>query len=167
MEVRRLRPDEGQRIKELRLAALKDSPDAFSSKLVEEELYGDGWWTDRAASASNDETAILVAEDGDRWAGMIGLFPDPAVEDALHVWGMWVAPGYRGRKVGAALLDEALEVATQTSATSVRLHVVVTNESATLLYERRGFQPVGEPHPFPSDTNPNLIQVEMATDLER
>jgi ribosomal protein S18 acetylase RimI-like enzyme len=167
VNVRRLRPDEGRRLKEVRLAALKDSPDAFSSKLADETLHNDEWWTGKAATASNDETAILVAEDGDRWAGMIGLFPDPAVEDALHVWGMWVAPAYRGRKVGAALLDGALEVARQTSAASVRLHVVVTNESATLLYERRGFKPVGEPHRFPSDTNPDLIQVEMATDLER
>ena len=167
MQIRRLRPDEGLRLKELRLAALKDSPNAFWTKFAEARLSPDEDWERAAETASNDDEAILIAEDGDKWVGMIGLFPDEAVNDALHIWGMWVAPEYRGRSVGRALLDGALEVAARTSATSIRLHVVTTNESAKRLYERTGFEQDGEPHPFRSDTNPDLIQIEMAKDLER
>jgi ribosomal protein S18 acetylase RimI-like enzyme len=167
VEVRRLRPDEGSRLKEVRLAALEDSPDAFWTKLAEARLYPDEQWERAAETASNDEEAILIAKDGERWVGMIGLFPDEAVEGALHIWGMWVAPEYRGRNVGRALLDGVLEVAAQTSATSIRLHVVTTNDSARRLYERSGFVKDGEPQPFRSDTDPDLMQFEMAKDIER
>jgi ribosomal protein S18 acetylase RimI-like enzyme len=165
VEVRRLRPDEGPRLKEVRLAALKDSPDAFWTKLAEAELYPDEEWERAARAAAKDEEAILIAEEGDRFIGMVGLFPDKAVEGAAHIWGMWVAPEYRGRKIGAALLDAAMDVAAGMSATSVRLEVVTTNESAKLLYEDRGFETVRPPFPFRSDTNPDLVQVEMAKDL--
>ncbi|MGH2807096.1 MAG: GNAT family N-acetyltransferase [Actinomycetota bacterium] len=158
-----MRPDEATRLRELRLAALKDSPDAFYTTFEEAQNYPGESWVASVQKAQRDEEAILVAVDDDRWVGMIGLFPDTAVAGALHIWGMWVDPGYRGRNLGGALLDAATEVAARTAATSVRLHVVMTNESATALYERRGFVPAGEPGPL--RPGKDLTQIELAKDL--
>jgi len=39
MEIRRIRADEGLRLRALRLRALSDSPTAYGSTLASEELY--------------------------------------------------------------------------------------------------------------------------------
>lgn len=167
IEVRRLRSNEAEPFRELRFAALKDSPDAFGSTLETEEGYPPERWETWTRDASSDETGIWVAvAHGDgRLVGMIGLFPDPVFDDALHVWGMWVDPDHRGRQIGAALIDAALAGAARTAARQVRLHVVETNRAAAHLYAAFGFEPDGEPEPFPS--NPALTQIELKKDLGR
>lgn len=58
--------------------------------------------------------------------------------------GLVVDRAVRGRGVGTALLDAALELAREQSQDAVRLSVVDTNPLAARLYVRRGFQVVEE-----------------------
>jgi hypothetical protein len=51
-EIRRIRADEGLRLRALRLRALSDSPTAYGSTLASEELYPESIWHERAASGA-------------------------------------------------------------------------------------------------------------------
>src|SRR5262249_40348820 len=104
--IRRIRADESLALRALRLHALADSPMAFGSTLAREEAFADEVWRERARnSAAGEDRVTYVAEDGDRWIGLVtGLVDDPG-EPRLEVVGMFVEAGARGQGVGAALLD--------------------------------------------------------------
>ena len=86
MEIRRIRADEGWRLRALRLRALSDSPTAYGSTLAREESYPEAIWHERAASgAAGDKVVTIVAEHDNRLLGMaIGLAADSAIHDELN-----------------------------------------------------------------------------------
>src|SRR5262245_23901545 len=49
VEIRRIRADEGLRLRALRLRALADAPQAFGSTLAREHAFVDSTWHERAA----------------------------------------------------------------------------------------------------------------------
>lgn len=53
--------------------------------------------------------------------------------------GMGLLPAYRGRGLGARLLDETLRGAFDAGLTRIELEVYESNRAAIALYERRGF----------------------------
>ena len=115
----------------IRLAALKDSPEAFGSTYEAEAGLSQAAFADRLAT-----TTVLGAYDGVRIAGMVG-FKQQTIAKLAHkgfVWGFYVSPEVRGRGVGAALVD-GIEQLT--------LSVVQGNAAALALYERCGFETYG------------------------
>ena len=56
---------------------------------------------------------------------------------------MWVAPDYRGRKVGKALIDAVINWAQNEGYTQIILDVADENTAAIRLYEASGFLPNG------------------------
>ena len=71
MEFRRIRADEGLRLRALRLRALADLPMAYGSTFAKEELYSETIWHERAArSAAGDKAVTIVAERDNRFVGM-------------------------------------------------------------------------------------------------
>ena len=162
--IRRIRPDEALRLRALRLRALADTPSAFGSTLGREEAYGDDVWHERALrGAAGQDRAIYVAEDGDRWVGMVtGLVDDPA-EPRLEVVGMFVEPSARGRGVGAALLEAVAGWARERGAQRLRLWVTSTNGAALRLYRRCGFRPTGNTKLL--DHTPSVSEYEMVREL--
>ncbi|WP_298850692.1 GNAT family N-acetyltransferase [uncultured Ruegeria sp.] len=58
--------------------------------------------------------------------------------------GIFVAAEARGKGVGTALLDAIKREARNQNMSEVQLDVIDTNPRARALYEREGFQPVGE-----------------------
>ena len=82
MEIRRIRADEGLRLRALRLRALSDSPTAYGSTLASEELYPESIWHERAASGA---AGAIVAEHDNRLLGMAtGLAADSPTHDELN-----------------------------------------------------------------------------------
>ena len=162
--IRRIRPDEALRLRALRLRALADTPSAFGSTLGREEAYGDDVWHERALrGAAGQDRVTYVAEDGDRWVGMVtGLVDDPA-EPRLEVVGMFVEPIARGRGVGAALLEAVGCWARERGAPRLRLWVTSTNGAALRLYRRCGFRPTGNTKPL--DHTPAVSEYEMVREL--
>jgi [ribosomal protein S18]-alanine N-acetyltransferase len=65
------------------------------------------------------------------------------VGDEAEVANLAVAPEWRGRGVGAALLDAALAAARRDGAHVAHLEVRDSNVAARALYGSRGFTPVG------------------------
>ena len=150
IRVRRVRPDEADVLREIRLRALADAPSAFASTHEREAAYDDAVWDDRArASAAGDAAATFLAVDGDQRVGMVtGI---PTAGGVVELVGMWTAPEVRRRGVGVRLVDAIVGWAGEVGAERVELWVTIGNEPAQRLYERLGFEPTGDHQPLPSD----------------
>lgn len=143
--VRRIAPGEGQLLREVRLAALCDAPDAFASGFDEESRWPARVWETKAAErASGCADANFVAESEGRVVGLVGAYRSEAEPQTVELVSMWVAPEARGAGIGAQLVEKVVEWATVTGAARVALWVVRGNEPATVLYERAGFVRTGD-----------------------
>jgi GNAT superfamily N-acetyltransferase len=165
--IRRIRPDEGPRLRALRLHALAEAPLAFGSTLAREQAYPDALWRERAQrGAVGVDSVTFVAEHDGRWLGMVtGLPRDPDVPDdpRPELVAMFVSPEARGGGLGAALVDAVLTWARDRKAAGLTLWVTATNEAAIALYAGRGFRPTGERRPL--DHAPAVESIRMVRDL--
>lgn len=161
IEVRRIGAHEAALLREVRLAALLDSPESFESLHDEAQRLDPTVWRQRAArdSAGTDYT-VFVAVQEQAGVGMVGAFPPDGRADERHIWGMWVAPASRRRGIGRRLLDTVVEWTWDTGARTATLWVVESNTAAVSLYQRYGFRPTGERKPLGS--NPALVEVKLA-----
>jgi GNAT superfamily N-acetyltransferase len=164
VEIRRVRPYEGLRLRALRLRALADAPIAFGSTLTREEAFADTVWHERAmAGAAGGDRATYVAEEGDRWIGMAtGLVDERDAPDASLV-GMFVDPDARGRGIGRALVEAVAGWARSGGAPRLYLWVTSTNDAALGLYIRCNFRSTGKAKPL--DHTPALTELEMVRPL--
>lgn len=135
--MRAIGADDWADLREVRLRALADAPDAFGATLAAAESQPESFWRERAGSAG---LTLLVWEDA-RPVAMGGIHaPTPGTG---MVWGMWTAPEARGKGHGSRILDELLAWARR-ERLEVRLQVTEDNESARRLYIDRGFESTGE-----------------------
>jgi ribosomal protein S18 acetylase RimI-like enzyme len=132
-EVRRLRPDDWETFREIRLRALADAPDAFGSTLERELAFTEDDWRERLTGP------VVVVEDP-RAVAVGGIFLN---DDVPQVWGMWTDPGHRGRGHARRILDEILP-----SDRTAQLDVNVKNPGARTVYERYGFVGTGVLEPL-------------------
>lgn len=84
---------------------------------------------------------ILAAEEG---GGLLGYVWARFVLDEGDIGNIAVAPGFRRRGAGAALLKALLEEAERRQAAVVQLEVRESNLAARRLYEKNGFETVGK-----------------------
>ena len=146
MEVRRVRAEEWQELRDVRLRALADAPDAFGTTHTEATARPECWWKDWTAdSADGTAQAMFLAWEGAEAVGIAGAFGD---DRRIDVISMWTDPAHRGRGVASALLDAAIEFA---GGAAVYLSVTESNDAARRLYERRGFSPTGLTEPLRSN----------------
>ena len=137
-ELRRLGPDDWQVLRDIRLRALAESPDAFGSTLDRERDFDEKDWRRRLV-----RPVFAVLAD-DRPVAMAGAFTDGG---RLQVWGMWTDPAHRGRGHARALLDALVGDAVD-EGRPVSLHVNTANSVARAAYESYGFVPTGELEPL-------------------
>jgi ribosomal protein S18 acetylase RimI-like enzyme len=160
MDVRRIRAYEGPRLREVRLRALAEVPEAFGSTLAEEQAKPPEDWDERARIASADEsTALFVAEDDHRWHGLVGSFVHRDHPQVTRLVSMWVDPSKRRSGIGTALVDEVIRWSRDRGAACVQLWVTESNEPALALYARSGFARTNHTKPLPS--NPSHREVLM------
>ena len=136
---------DAEKLKQLRLRALADSPDAFGSSLEIELAYPESEWADLARrSESADELAVFAAVAGERWLGMAAGRWYDRDERVAGLWGMWVDPAARGSGLGARLVSAVDEWAVGQGARVLRLGAVTGDGDPGAFYERLGFAPTGE-----------------------
>ena len=140
LEIRSLSPAEWETIRDIRLRALQDSPDAFTSSYERESTFDEVTWRDRARTgqwfvAIDDSEPVGIA------CGIEGWSVDPAKRELV---GMWVAESHRGRRVGLALLERVGEWARADGASTLTLGVVEGNHRALRAYEKMGLRVTGE-----------------------
>ncbi|WP_440974483.1 GNAT family N-acetyltransferase [Pseudomonas koreensis] len=140
MKIRQLKVSEWRIYRDLRLCALAESPDAFGSTLAAEQIRADAAWRERVgAGVVSDLDLPLVAEIDQRPVGLVWAKISPADTSLAHIYQMWVAPDFRGRGVGRALLGRVIEWARERGAQAVHLGVTVSDTPAMKLYLAQGF----------------------------
>jgi ribosomal protein S18 acetylase RimI-like enzyme len=149
--------DDWQAMRELRLQALRDAPDAFASTYAREIAFEPAEWHRRTTR----DGSFLAYLDNGELAGLAGGFEEePGVVELIS---MFVRPQARGYSVGEALVDAVAAWATNRNAASVHLWVTETNKPALRLYERCGFTATSERQPLPS--NPAIGELGMTRPL--
>ncbi|MEV0193423.1 GNAT family N-acetyltransferase [Kitasatospora purpeofusca] len=157
-----------QRLREVRLAQLLDTPMAFLETYGTALAHGDEEWHSRIRRVNEPGSVGLAAvhDDGTgagEWVGtMIGFTPEPGT--ALLV-GVWVHPEHRGRERGVTdtMLDAIVAWARETGARRLLLTVHEDNARAAAFYRRRGFELTGGTKPYLLD--PAARELEMALPL--
>ena len=145
VEIRPARREEWGRVRDLRLRSLADAPDAFGSTLDFERGHEQAAWVGWIEGWEGARNALFVAERGAEWIGM-AVGSRAGDEADANLYGMWVDPSWRGRGIGAQLVDQVLGWAGSWGARSVVLAVTETNAGAAAFYEHLGFADTGERH---------------------
>ncbi len=140
MLVRMLGPADATLYRSLRLRALREHPDAFTSSYAEERERP----VEAAAQRLANHAFWGAYRHAELW-GMVGLEREPRARNRhkASVMGMYVAPEARGQGVGRALLDALLRHARVNGVESLVLTVTEGNTAAQRLYEALGFRSFG------------------------
>ena len=136
--VRRVRAEDWQLVRCVRLAALADAPSAFERTLEEELAMPDGHWEQSAANyARGDSSSGFLAMIGEVPCGfVVGVLSEP---QQAELFALWVAGNVRRRNIGRSLVQAVSEWATQRGAVQLSLRVVAANSGAVGLYRAQGF----------------------------
>lgn len=160
--LRRVRVDDAELLKTVRLAALETDPYAFGTTFEEASRLSAADWADRVAwSASGSGRTMFFACDGDEVIGLMGGYRDTPESSVVEVFSSWVAPAARRRGIGRQLLQAVVDWARDTSASAVQLWVTRGNDPAHRLYIEMGFVETGEHQPLPSDPCKDEIRMVL------
>ena len=165
-------------LRDLRLRALADSPDAFGQTYEVERTRPDAVWRSRLERPDRPVLLVWVGSvppsaptgPGRRPAAMAILAPPqptvgrPDVDGVLGVYSVYVDRWARGRGVGSALLSAAIARARSTGAARLVLNVGDHNLAAQALYHRVGFEPTGRLGRLPPPRQ-HVTEHELALDL--
>ncbi|MFD3698419.1 GNAT family N-acetyltransferase [Streptomyces sp. NPDC058646] len=173
--IRPVRADEWEKVKELRLAALRDpaAPVAFLETQEAAEGRPDAFWQERTQGAAQGRSVrqfIAEAPDG-TWNGNIvvlveeagdtGIFDEAIEVHQGHLVGVFVRAEQRGTGLTEALFEAALEWAWSLEGPAldrVRLFVHEQNARAGAFYRRFGFTATGLVVPVPTDPSAKELE---------
>ena len=143
--VRALGGEEWQAYRQVRLAALKESPEAFASTYDAEAEYDEEFWRLRLARSER-----LLASDGGDPIGIASL--GQAEEDGVaELFGMWVTPARRGSGVAWRLTEAAAQHARAAGRRALKLWVSTDNGRAVAFFSSFGFRPTDQRRPMTTD----------------
>lgn len=159
-DVRPMAEADWERLRELRLEMLADTPIAYLETLETARGHGERHW--RRSAAGRPSGVKLAAETpAGRWVGtMAGVL----AEGVPTLVAVYVSPDFRGRRTGVtdALLD-AVEAWAREHGDQLRLEVNEFNPRAIAAYESRGFVRTGRTLPYPLE--PPSLELEMVKSL--
>ena len=139
MNIERLTASEGERLRAIRLQALREAPDAFGTTLEEAEALSSESWGNQLHTIA---TFVVNASGHD--VGLARGTPQDELHDAGYLISMWVAPEVRRRGIGSALVDAVIDWARTLELACLFLDVGANNAPATALYTSKGFIPTGK-----------------------
>lgn len=123
----------------IRLAGLKDSPEAFGSTFAAEVAKPLAWFFDRLAASQ-----IFGASRNGEIVGIAGFAVRSGEKEAHKglLFGMYVRPAARGAGIARRLVEAVVDYG-RARVELIQLSVVVGNEPARRLYARLGFLEYG------------------------
>jgi RimJ/RimL family protein N-acetyltransferase len=140
MHIRRLTTTDAVLFRQLRLAALQETPSAFGSSLDEESSKS---LADFAARLSGQAgVTVFGAFEADTLIGTVGLRREQQLKLAHKciLVGMYVHPQARGNGIGRALVSEAITFARSLPGVrQINLCVNANNPGPVHLYDAMGF----------------------------
>jgi GNAT superfamily N-acetyltransferase len=156
VRIRRIRADEWERVRDLRLESLadRDAAIAFLETLESSRALGPEFWRDRASTAAQtDRVAQFVAEVDQQWIGSVAVVVRRSgdadhhgvvvAENRADLVGVYVRPTHRGKGVFDALLSHAASWTVDVGLKTLTLDVHRDNAHAQAAYARCGFVETG------------------------
>lgn len=118
----------------------------------------------RLIAAAN--AATWIAECENAMAGFVIVEWTQELQNTIaYIQTIEVAPAFRRRGIGAALMQQAQELARAAGATVLWLHVAAENAAAIRLYEQHGYGYFGsEEHFYAPGRGAHLYRKELVTD---
>lgn len=144
-EIRRFQAEDWAALREVRLAALAESPYAFFSTLAGEADRDEAGWRDWTG-----RTVLYGAWRDGQPVGLAGTFRRD--DGRWHIVSMWVAPAVRGTGVAARLVGAVTGYIRDAGAPAVTLWVTDVNDRARAFYTRLGFRFTGVRQPLHPQT---------------
>lgn len=160
IEITKAGAEAAQRLRSVRLAALKDTPDAFGAKHEDELLFSDSQWQDRLKYTY---WCFVVADGVD-----IGLLAvDKADKDRnsdcwLSSW--WISDAFRGQGVAQLMMEWVIKLSRENDWKIIGLGVWPENLRARSAYKKLGF--VEADKPLPSRSKPGQMYLGMYRQVE-
>ena len=151
--VRDFKIDELDAFLVIRRQALATNPEAFGDTIEKMDAREKSFEQDRfLANVERDDQLLIGAFENERCVAMTGLFhnSEPGYEGRGTIWGVFVRPEYRGRRLGERMIEAVFSRArTWKWLDEIVLFVKTDNHHAIRLYERLGMK-IFEP----ADTDP-------------
>src|ERR1700686_2321879 len=116
--VRTAAMEDWQILRDIRLDALRDAPNAFGSTYVEQAASVEADWR-RRISRGGTFFAYVPEVNGTKPSGLVGGFEE--TPGTVELVSLWVRPQARGLGVGEALVAAVINWAKARNATSVHL----------------------------------------------
>lgn len=126
-------PAQWELVREMRLAALSESPHAFLGMLKKESKFGETDWRTTFKSASWHGFFIARAIIGIAKSSILAEHPEER-----YVESFWVRPAYRKSEVGRRMLQSIVDEAKREQRHVIRLSVLRGNQSAIDAFYRLG-----------------------------
>lgn len=151
--IRRAASGDEATLRDIRLRALRESPEAFGSTYEKELARTTADWQ-RWLSPG----ATFILEDAAGARGIVAGVHDETDPAVGHLMAMWVCPALRGSGAADALVAAVFAWAKSQGAVSVLLKVIQGNDRARDFYERVGFRNTGQEEIRQRD---GLIEIQM------
>ncbi|MFD1738874.1 GNAT family N-acetyltransferase [Bacillus salitolerans] len=129
----------------LRLDALQNSPEAFGSTYEREVNFAHETIVERI-KPTNEKFVLGAFNEHDLLVGIVTFIRESGMKMAHkgNIFGMYVSPEVRGKRVGKALILELIKkVRSYDGLEQVNLTVVSDNQPAKKLYKSVGFEVYG------------------------
>lgn len=141
MEIERLDPIQWQRLRDIRLRALEESPEWFAALFEKESQRSDSEWQKEASTAH----WRAISREGIDIALMGVTAAEPIRECDCWLFGCWIEPHFRGLGIMKMMIDELDAICVEENWTLQGLGVWPDNIRAIKSYEKYGFKKAGEP----------------------
>ena len=162
IHIRQLTPAHAALYRSIRLAGLKQAPEAFGSTFEAEFAKPLAWFFERLTNSQ-----VFGAFDGPEILGVAGIAIRDGEKESHKglLWGMYVRPEARGAGVARRLVEAVIAFARQ-RVELIQLSVVMGNEQARRLYAGMGFVEYGIERNSLKHKGRYYDEILMALDLD-
>lgn len=153
ISVRALGDDDWQVYRDIRLAALEESPDAFAASHKSEKQFDEAFWRTRMSRSRR-----LVAEVDSKPVGVVSvgdlideddIDQDGDTSEAVaELFGLWVTPELRGKGVAWKLVEAGVNRAREEKLDHVVYWVGIDNGRGVAFASSFGFRPTDARRPM-------------------
>jgi ribosomal protein S18 acetylase RimI-like enzyme len=159
LQLRRLRSREWRVLRDVRLNALRESPQSFLARYAQEKKYGKKRW--RSEFGRGD---WIVGKLDGRPVCLTGVTRESgAPPDQRYLEYVWVAPNLRRQRVAFGMLTDVIGKLQKSGVRTVFLWILDGNDPAQLLYKQLDFITTNQRMPL--DADPERCEERLRRDL--
>ena len=159
--IRRLRPDEWQDFRRIRLASLAADPGAFVRTAEEENARPESHWSEMLES---DDGAVFGLYEGPALVGISAVFVDRAIptRDTAVLGMTWLHPDHRGKGLSRPIFERRIAWARDKRVARIAVSHRDGNEPSRRAILAHGFRPIGHAlHRWPDGAEVDKLDYEL------